>query len=145
MLIFKFLKNNLTILFHSSHNMARYLASGLAMNHMVTTDFAFAENFEKKLAENLEKTLEKIRQQPNDMKTSELCQQSAKKLVDDNVELFVCFVQKRSAEKAIFLIDQRLASEITFRKRARTDGNLDSQGQRFVQLQKQVNLKATPF
>ena len=110
------------------------------MNHMVTTDFAFAENFEKKLAENLEKTLEKIRQQPNDMKTIELCQQSAKKLVDDNVELFVCFVQKRSAERAITLIDQRLVSEINIRRRARTDGNLDGQGQRFVQLQKQVRI-----
>ena len=112
----------------SAHNLARYLAAGMAMNHLANADLAFAETFEKKLAELL-------LQKTGDLKHTELCQASAKILAGDNVELFVCYIQKRTAERAITHISQRLVPEFTIRRRARTDSAMD---QRFIHQQKNI-------
>ena len=123
---------------HSASNMARYLAAGMAMNHLANSDFQFADTFEKKLATNF---LEKV----GDMKHNELCAANAAVLTADNMELFVCYVQKRAAENAISMVSQRLVNEYAIRRRTRADSTLGER--QFLQHQHsilQYHLRAMP-
>ena len=56
-------------------------------------------------------------------------------MTSDNIELFICYIQKRTAERAISQITQRLLPELTIRRRARTDSTIE---QRFLHQQKNL-------
>ena len=76
---------------NSAHNLARYLAAGMAM----ITIIEFTSNFENHLTQQFTKIFENLSLGQGPQFNSELITQAAKTLAQDNSELVVNYVQKQ--------------------------------------------------
>jgi CCR4-NOT transcription complex subunit 1 len=102
--------------------LSRYLAAGMSMNSLANKEIGFARNIQDRLQELIK---QKLVSTPD-----EIINENAKILVEDNIELFICFIQKRTSHQAIRKVEARLLPEIRTRQRCRTDPGLERQ---FVQ------------